>query len=66
MQKQFIINQNLDDHEGYKGQPVTIDKVYKNDYFDVVDENGNYWYCSLEELTPYIDPNKKIYPYQKW
>ena len=59
MQKQFIINQNLDDHEGYKGQPVTINKVYKNDYFDVVDENGNYWYCSLEELTPYRDPNKK-------
>lgn len=48
---QYTITENLDDHIGYVGQPVTIVESLENDYFIVEDEKGNRWFCGEEELT---------------
>lgn len=46
---QYIIVENLDDHQGYLGQPVTVFHK-QSDGLIVEDLHGNQWCCDMEEL----------------
>lgn len=48
--KRYTIVQNIDDHIGYEGQKVQIIEIFEQDYFSVMDDRGNIWYCGEEEL----------------
>jgi len=50
--KQYRISENLEDHIGYKGEPVTIVENHPNDYATVTNEEGKKeWFTGMEELT---------------
>ena len=47
----YSITENVQDHEGYKGQLLTKIKELYEDYFIMEDSEGNIWFCGEEELT---------------
>lgn len=51
MQKHYKITANVDDHQDYKGQHVTIISKLENDYYVMEDNFGNAWQVGMEELT---------------
>lgn len=66
--KLFTITGNLDDHEGYTGQPVSIFHQDEDFYFTVQDAEGNKWYCGEEELTEITTttPTKEVSTQGVW
>jgi hypothetical protein len=48
--KKYVIVQNLSDHQGYKGEQVTIVRDHPEDYHTVMNDRGDQWYCGFEEL----------------
>lgn len=51
--KNYLIIKNLNDHEGYDGEKVTIISGDINDsagYVTVENKNGDKWVCGVEEL----------------
>lgn len=46
----YKIIKNLTDHEGYKGQDVTIFEQLPDGLLEVTDINGNIWTVSEDEL----------------
>ncbi len=59
-EKMYVICEHLDDHTGYKGQPVTIIEKHPESYFTVQDKDGNKWHCGEEELKEYTPTEKKV------
>jgi hypothetical protein len=55
--RQYHIVENLEDHEGYKGQPVKVSESHPEDYYTVTDGTTK-WHVGIEEIEPYEDiPN---------
>jgi len=52
----YKITENLDDHTGYKGQPVFIHLRHEDGFYTVQDKDGNQWTCGIEELKEVHPP----------
>lgn len=48
--KRYVIVENLSDHVGYDGENVQIIEAHEEDYFTVMNDRGDQWYCGEEEL----------------
>jgi len=57
----YQIVKNIDDFVGYKGQPVKIKGTHEDNYFTVMDSNGNEWYCGEEELQEIKTDTQPLY-----
>ena len=50
IKKRYTIVENLEDHVGYKGEEVKITRKHDNDFFTVMNDRGDQWFCGEEEL----------------
>jgi hypothetical protein len=46
----YIISENLDDREEYKGQELTIKRWHKDNYLTLVDIDGKEFFAGREEV----------------
>jgi len=56
--KVYVITENVEDHTGYNGQPVTISQIHEDGYVDVTD-GFDTWYCGVEEIQEIKQPSVK-------
>lgn len=50
MKQEYIISQNLDDRPTYKGQRLTIAETLEDNYYELVDKDGNRFLAGEEEI----------------
>src|SRR5690606_24147883 len=57
--KRYVIVKNLDDHVGYKGEPVSISEIVseqpEGNYMTVMNDEGKIWFVGEEELAEFKD-----------
>lgn len=60
MKQKYKITENLSDHPTYTGQELTIDLNLGNDYYELVDIDGNRFMAGEEELTKIAIPSTPV------
>lgn len=50
--KEYIIVENVSDHVGYNGEPVTVVKELPENYYLVRNKDGTEWQVGEEEIKP--------------